>query len=190
MDGNGTALDSIWCEDESETEGELQESLWLLVWNNLSAAETQHSAGFNTWSILWTVHLQLISKTIANAPVKCSSGVGDRRRLVGVCSWQEWRRGVWVVEAGPVSCNNWINWELNYIKSYELGFGVNLIAVNCGCLPKAMARRWDGGWVEERQWRWCPSLGRNYPAIFCSFKGIKRQKEQTVMNSLQWVNEC
>lgn len=56
--------------------------------------------------------------------------------------------------------------------------------MNCGCLPKAMAHGWGGGWVEERQWQWCSVHGRNYPALFCSFIGIKRQKEQPVIHYL------
>lgn len=88
-------------------------SLRLLVWNNLSAAETQHSARFNMCSILRNRAPSVISKTVANAPVKSSSGVSDRQEIVGglvMTCREEGRLGV---DAGPVLYNNWINWELN-----------------------------------------------------------------------------
>lgn len=54
-----------------------------------------------SWSIFWTVPLQLTSKTVANVCVRCSS---DARREAG---------GAWAVEMGPVLHDNWINGELS-----------------------------------------------------------------------------
>ena len=51
--------------------------------------------------------LQLISKTVANAPVKCSGHASDRQEAGGGLVMTRMEEGVsWVVEAGSVLFNN------------------------------------------------------------------------------------
>lgn len=53
--GNSAARKWIYYNDGSDAEDGLQTSVWQHAQKNLSKAEAQHSTGFDTQSIFWTV---------------------------------------------------------------------------------------------------------------------------------------